>query len=97
MIALPGGIGTLDEIFEVLTLIQLERLGSEFPVPFLLMNYGSFYTKLLAFMDECERWGTVSKGEVSSLWKVCSRNVEALEYLADFYDIPLQERNFGTG
>ncbi|KVI10435.1 hypothetical protein Ccrd_011181, partial [Cynara cardunculus var. scolymus] len=69
VIALPGGIGTLDEAFEILALIQLERIGSALPVPFILMNYNSFYSKLLEFLDVCEDWGTVSKGEISSLWK----------------------------
>lgn len=87
VVALPGGIGTLDEVFEILTLIQLERIGSKLPVPFLLMNYDSFYSKLLEFLDVCEDWGTVSKGEVSSLWKVCNSNSEALAYLTDFYCI----------
>ncbi|XP_042519677.1 probable cytokinin riboside 5'-monophosphate phosphoribohydrolase LOGL10 isoform X2 [Macadamia integrifolia] len=87
VVALPGGIGTLDEVFEVLTLIQLERIGSELPVPFLLMNYDSFYSKLLGFLDDCEDWGTVSKGEVASLWKVCNDNSEALEYLKKFYNL----------
>ncbi|CAL5202274.1 unnamed protein product [Lathyrus oleraceus] len=87
VVALPGGIGTLDEMFEMLTLIQLERIGSKHPVPFLLMNYDSFYSKLLDFLDVCEDWGTVSKGEVASLWKVCNNNSEALAYLADFYHI----------
>ncbi|XP_043688746.1 probable cytokinin riboside 5'-monophosphate phosphoribohydrolase LOGL10 isoform X2 [Telopea speciosissima] len=86
VVALPGGIGTLDEMFEVLTLIQLERIGSKLPVPFLLMNYDSFYSKLLGFLDDCEDWGTVSKGEVASLWKVCNDNSEALEYLEKFYN-----------
>ncbi|KAA8527033.1 hypothetical protein F0562_008738 [Nyssa sinensis] len=94
VVALPGGIGTLDEVFEVLALIQLERIGSELPVPFLLMNYDSFYSKLLDFLDDCEDWGTVSKGEVASLWKICDNNSEALAYLADFYDLPRSE-NFG--
>lgn len=87
VVALPGGIGTLDELFEMLALIQLERIGSKLPVPFLLMNYDSFYSKLLDFLDVCEDWGTVSKGEVASLWKVCNSNSEALAYLADFYCI----------
>lgn len=89
VVALPGGIGTLDEVFEILTLIQLERIGSELQVPFLLMNYDSFYSKLLDFLDDCEDWGTVSKGEVASLWKVCINNSEALAYLAEFYSLPL--------
>lgn len=87
VVALPGGIGTLDEVFEILALIQLERIGSVLPVPFLLMNYDSFYSKLLDFLDGCEDWGTVSNGEVASLWKVCDNNSEALAYLAEFYDL----------
>lgn len=88
VVALPGGVGTLDEVFEILALIQLERIGSELPVPFLLMNYDSFYSKLLDFLNDCEHWGTVAMGEVSSLWKVCNNNLEALAYLEEFYDLP---------
>lgn len=87
VIVLPGGIGTLDEAFEILALIQLQRIGSALPVPFVLMNYDSFYSKLLEFLDVCEDWGTVSKGEVSSLWKVCSSNSEALAYLSKIYGL----------
>ncbi|XP_031375990.1 probable cytokinin riboside 5'-monophosphate phosphoribohydrolase LOGL10 [Punica granatum] len=83
VVALPGGIGTLDEIFEIMALIQLERVGYELPVPFLL-NYDSFYSKLLDFLDDCKSWGTVSEGEVGSVWKVCDNNSEALEYLSEF-------------
>lgn len=87
VIALPGGVGTLDEMFEIMALIQLERIGSLLPVPFLLMNYNSFYSKLLEFLDDCDKWGTVSKGEVASLWKVCDTNSEALAHLAEFYNL----------
>ncbi|KAG0452007.1 hypothetical protein HPP92_025909 [Vanilla planifolia] len=94
VVAFPGGIGTLDEVFEILALIQLKRIGSELPVPFLLMNYDSFYSKLLQFMDECEKWGTVATGEVTSLLKVCNGNSEALEYLSDFYNLPQKLKEF---
>ncbi|CAA0815368.1 Putative lysine decarboxylase family protein [Striga hermonthica] len=87
VIALPGGIGTLDEAFEILALIQLKRIGSTLPVPFLLMNYDSFYSKLLEFIEDCEGWGTVSSGELASLWKVCNTNYEALAYLAEYYGL----------
>lgn len=94
VIALPGGIGTADEIFEILALIQLERIGSKFPVPLLLLNYDGYYTKLLEFIEVCEEWGTVAKGEVDSLWTVCNSNFEALEYLAEFYGISKGKRNY---
>ncbi|XAR56761.1 hypothetical protein NMG60_11037348 [Bertholletia excelsa] len=96
VVALPGGVGTLDEMFEILALIQLERIGSVYPVPFLLMNYDSFYSKLLDFLDDCEKWGTVAKGEVSSLWKVCENNSEALAYLKEFYDLPTDKFRHGV-
>lgn len=88
VIALPGGIGTLDEMFEILALVQLKRIGSVLPVPFIVMNYDSFYSKLFEFIESCEDLGTVYKGEVSALWKVCNRNSEALTYLAEFYELP---------
>jgi uncharacterized protein (TIGR00730 family) len=46
--ALPGGLGTLEEIFEVLTWAQLGMHGK----PCGLLNVGDFYTPLLAFLDQ---------------------------------------------
>ncbi|CAK9308692.1 unnamed protein product [Citrullus colocynthis] len=91
-VTLPGGIGTFDEVFEILALFQLRRIGSDFPVPLLLMNYDSFYSRLLEFFNDCENWGTLAKGEVDSLWKVCDNNAEAVAYLASFYDLCRHDR-----
>ncbi|ONK60773.1 uncharacterized protein A4U43_C08F22460 [Asparagus officinalis] len=54
-------------------------------------------TAVVAFPGECEMWGTVAKGEVESLWKVCDGNFEALEYLSEFYNLPQNKRNYDIG
>lgn len=46
-IALPGGFGTLEELFEVLTWGQLGL----HPKPIALLNVDGFYDALLAFLD----------------------------------------------
>jgi TIGR00730 family protein len=46
-IALPGGIGTLEELFEAWTWAQL----GIHPKPVGLLNAGGFYDQLVAFMD----------------------------------------------
>ncbi len=46
--ALPGGLGTLEETFEILTWGQLGLHRK----PCGLLNVGNFYTPLLAFLDQ---------------------------------------------
>jgi uncharacterized protein (TIGR00730 family) len=48
-IALPGGFGTLEELFEVLAW-QTLKLHAK---PVVLLNTNGFYDKLLAFLDDC--------------------------------------------
>lgn len=48
VIALPGGIGTLEELMEVITLKQLGR----FSKPIILLNTRNFYNHLTAFLEE---------------------------------------------
>eukprot|EP00897_Mesotaenium_endlicherianum_P007989 jgi/Mesen1/7218/ME000371S06285 len=93
-VALPGGVGTIDELSDVLALMQLKQLGSTYPVPFLLMNYDGCYDGLLSFLKDLESFGALAKGEVNSLWTVCSSNFEALEHLANFYNIAPSERGY---
>jgi uncharacterized protein (TIGR00730 family) len=51
VIALPGGIGTLEEIMEVITLKQL----GQFLKPIILLNTKGFYNHLSAFLEEMIR------------------------------------------
>ena len=48
-IALPGGFGTFEELFEVLAWHTL-KIHSK---PILLLNINGFYDKLLVFLDHC--------------------------------------------
>jgi hypothetical protein len=52
-IALPGGFGTFEELFEALAW-QTLKLHSK---PVLLLNTNGFYDKLLAFFDHCVEHG----------------------------------------
>lgn len=54
-VALPGGVGTLEELFEIWTWAQLGYHRK----PVGLLNVAGYYDKLLAFLD-----GTVAEGFV---------------------------------
>ena len=53
---LPGGFGTLEELFEVVTW-QVLKLHAK---PVILINVAGFYTPLLAFLDHCVVEGVIS-------------------------------------
>lgn len=55
IVALPGGVGTLEELFEVLSWASLGL----HPKPIGLLNVGGFYDHLLAFLD-----GAIERGLV---------------------------------
>jgi predicted Rossmann-fold nucleotide-binding protein len=46
-VALPGGVGTWEEILEVLALRKLGRLAS----PIVLVNLGGYYDPLVTLID----------------------------------------------
>jgi uncharacterized protein (TIGR00730 family) len=48
VVALPGGVGTLEELLEVITLKQLGR----FTKPIIIINTNGFYSSLLRLFDE---------------------------------------------
>ena len=56
-VALPGGFGTFEELFEVLAW-QTLKLHAK---PIVLLNTNSFYTPLLAFLDHCLAEGMITR------------------------------------
>jgi uncharacterized protein (TIGR00730 family) len=78
-IALPGGFGTLDEIFETLVLIQTGKV-QKFPV--VLMGV-DFWSPLIGLMrDRLLRAGTIDQGDVDSI-TVTDSPVEAVTHIRD--------------
>jgi uncharacterized protein (TIGR00730 family) len=75
-IALPGGLGTFEEIFEVMTWAQL-RIHAK---PCLFLNAGGYYDKLLDFLDYAVEEG-MFKGKNRSLVLVANTVENALEQI----------------
>ena len=72
-IALPGGIGTLDEFFEALTLRQLGQHGK----PIVLLNTLGFYDALDALLRSLALDGFMS-AQVLEAYALCASPAEAL-------------------
>ncbi|HYL02360.1 MAG TPA: TIGR00730 family Rossman fold protein [Steroidobacteraceae bacterium] len=56
LVAFPGGFGTLDELFEILTLAQTRKLDRSIPV----LLYGSAYWKEVVNFDALVRHGAIT-------------------------------------
>jgi hypothetical protein len=63
-VALPGGFGTLDELFEALTWAQLGLHEK----PCALLSWDDFYAPLVAFVDYAVTAGFVKAEHRQSLW-----------------------------
>ncbi len=75
-IALPGGFGTFEELFEVLAWQTLKIHAK----PVLLLNTNGFYSPLLEFLDHCVEQGML-KAKNRSIVLVADTVEEALEKL----------------
>lgn len=62
-VALPGGIGTLDELFEILTWNQLGIVRK----PVALLNTEGYYDQLTAFLDHASSQGFIRPEHRASL------------------------------
>lgn len=80
-IAVPGGIGTFDEFFEILTLKQLSMHNK----PIVIFNINGYFDTLLAFLKE-----TVEKGFMKEvcleLFKVCDDCESVIDYIENYND-----------
>lgn len=76
LVALPGGFGTLDEFFELLTLVQTGKITK--PIPIVL--YGRDYWENVVNWEMLSDWGVISPHDLE-LFKICDEVDEAAAYL----------------
>ena len=76
LVIFPGGFGTCDELFEILTLVQTDKLSKKIGV----ILYGrEYWDEVLDFRPMAE-WGAISEKDVELL-KYCDTPGDAFESL----------------
>jgi len=89
-IVMPGGFGTMDELFEAITLIQTHKIG-RFPI---ILVDKKFWGGLFDWIKNT----LIAEGNISeqdlSLFRLVDTAEEALEHLNNFYDKYQLKPNF---
>jgi uncharacterized protein (TIGR00730 family) len=78
LVIFPGGFGTLDELFEILTLAQTQKLAKKI----LVIIYGSEYWKRLINFESMVDAGTISAADLD-LFRMVDSPEEGFEFLRD--------------
>jgi uncharacterized protein (TIGR00730 family) len=76
LVVFPGGFGTLDEMFEILTLAQTQKLGNKMTV----VIYGSEYWKKVFNLDVLVETGAISPKDIE-LFQFAETPEQAFEML----------------
>lgn len=90
-IVMPGGFGTLDEVFEALTLIQTGKIG-RFPI----ILYGEdYWSGLLDWIKNTllKKYKTISEEDLQ-LFRLVNTPDEAVEHIDRFYGKYMLKPNF---
>ena len=84
VVIFPGGFGTLDEMFEILTLVQTRKMTKEMKI----ILYGSDFWKNLINFDKLIEVGTISPEDVN-IFEVHDSPKDAFESLRKYLDVRL--------
>lgn len=90
-VILPGGFGTLDELFEVITLIQTKKIIKK---PIILMG-SDYWQGLIDWIRKAmlEQENNVSESDLD-LFKITDCPKEAIQYIEEFYKTNELRPNF---
>jgi uncharacterized protein (TIGR00730 family) len=61
LVVFPGGFGTLDEMFEILTLTQTQKLAKQIQI----ILYGAEYWDAIMNLEPMCDWGAISESDIS--------------------------------
>ena len=78
LVAFPGGFGTLDELFETLTLIQTKKVRKMPPI----VLFGSEFWNTIIDFDALVNWGTISPEDLD-LFRIIDSVDEAFDYIVE--------------
>jgi uncharacterized protein (TIGR00730 family) len=90
VIVMPGGFGTMDELFETLTLVQTHK-SSSFPI--ILMG-ADYWNGCLEWLTNCTLGNDYISSEDMSLMTVTDDPAEAISTINDFYEKRDFQENF---
>lgn len=90
-IVMPGGMGTMDELFEALTLIQTKKIG-RFPI---VLVGRSYWQGMLTWIENvmCDQEAYINPEDMN-LINVVDTPTEAVKVIDDFYSKYLLQPNF---
>lgn len=91
----PGGFGTLDECFEVLTLLQT---GKQHPIPLVMVQRpgSDYFTNLCRFIEQNLSRQALISPEDDSLYRVVDSAESAANHMLEFYRVFHSSRYAGN-
>lgn len=78
LVAFPGGFGTMDELFETLTLLQTKKVLKRLPI----VLFGSEFWDSIINFDAFVDWGVISSSDLE-LYKTVDTVEEARDYIIE--------------
>ena len=90
LVAFPGGFGTLDELMEILTLVQTQKLNKKI----VILLYGQSYWNEVINFEALVKWGTISPEDMN-LFHFANTPQEAFATLSSELDRLYLKAEFG--
>lgn len=91
VISLPGGSGTMEELFEVIT---MKRLG-QFLGPIILLNTKSYYDRLAAFLENAVSEKFMSDRHLQ-MWSLVDEPEQVIQAMHDAAEWNADARHFAA-